>query len=205
MHCARCIGLIPAHAGKTGYRMSAPWRRRAHPRSRGENVRGPGPDPGRPGSSPLTRGKRMACLTRGTMDGLIPAHAGKTSRRSSRTIRPRAHPRSRGENKGVCAQVPTCEGSSPLTRGKPRLPRMRHVLPGLIPAHAGKTPCASLLSALRRAHPRSRGENKTSTHGSHPASGSSPLTRGKHCLRQPAAQGAGLIPAHAGKTIGIRP
>ena len=34
-------GLIPAHAGKTGPRLPLRWPDRAHPRSRGENVRGP--------------------------------------------------------------------------------------------------------------------------------------------------------------------
>ena len=76
--CAR--GLIPAHAGKTGgecgHHLVAP----AHPRSRGENLT--------PllialvieGSSPLTRGKRVAKMQSRDLPRLIPAHAGKTSR-----------------------------------------------------------------------------------------------------------------------------
>ena len=52
-------GLIPAHAGKTAPRRSDRKRRRAHPRSRGENIT-PRPRVVRvKGSSPLTRGKRV--------------------------------------------------------------------------------------------------------------------------------------------------
>ena len=54
------------------------------------------------------------------------------------------------------------------------------------------------------AHPRSRGENDC--HVSRPRSetGSSPLTRGKPCCSLTTLVSIGLIPAHAGKTIGAR-
>ena len=71
-------GLIPAHAGKT-YR--DPMGRRvygAHPRSRGENRRRACELMDSWGSSPLTRGKRLVLRPRRLLDGLIPAHAGKT-------------------------------------------------------------------------------------------------------------------------------
>ena len=73
-------GLIPAHAGKTtllicGLRSS--W---AHPRSRGENHLHTYPGVSLRGSSPLTRGKHAAESPAGHRSGLIPAHAGKTSR-----------------------------------------------------------------------------------------------------------------------------
>ena len=76
---SRMRGLIPAHAGKT-----APWvypgnPRRAHPRSRGENMpraRNASPTSG---SSPLTRGKQYVSALAAAGLGLIPAHAGKTS------------------------------------------------------------------------------------------------------------------------------
>ena len=71
--------LIPAHAGKTLSRCSRCSPHRAHPRSRGENggvnVQAIETD----GSSPLTRGKRHHGVDRGLDEGLIPAHAGKTS------------------------------------------------------------------------------------------------------------------------------
>ena len=83
VRCGRSrTGLIPAHAGKTPYRPAPRLNPRAHPRSRGENhcrqrVRGC-----RRGSSPLTRGKRSVGIRPPELDGLIPAHAGKTGRRA---------------------------------------------------------------------------------------------------------------------------
>ena len=51
-------GLIPAHAGKTDVRRLGARRRRAHPRSRGENTAHHPRTSSCAGSSPLTRGKR---------------------------------------------------------------------------------------------------------------------------------------------------
>ena len=52
------FGLIPAHAGKTVKMLTMRSATGAHPRSRGENIRGPRPRNPDRGSSPLTRGKR---------------------------------------------------------------------------------------------------------------------------------------------------
>ena len=51
-------GLIPARAGSTGRRTTAPGRRRAHPRSRGEHHPVTETTPEFGGSSPLARGAR---------------------------------------------------------------------------------------------------------------------------------------------------
>ena len=51
------IGLIPAHAGKTGTSSSSTKSPRAHPRSRGENSATNSLATFIAGSSPLTRGK----------------------------------------------------------------------------------------------------------------------------------------------------
>ena len=72
-------GLIPAHAGKTTPRNCPAWPVPAHPRSRGENRGGRGLGVGLRGSSPLTRGKPLNGPKTPLCDGLIPAHAGKTS------------------------------------------------------------------------------------------------------------------------------
>ena len=114
-------GLIPAHAGKTHdmqHDVDDDW-----------------------GSSPLTRGKRGA--VDGGRDGLrlIPAHAGKTQATRRRHQRPRAHPRSRGENSVPFLTRIMDGGSSPLTRGKRTEVHEPPRRAGLIPAHAGKT-CA---------------------------------------------------------------
>ena len=159
---SRCIliGLIPAHAGKTSWKLkgkaivsgSSPLTRgkpgkgryaplvvEAHPRSRGENQNGDDTTAPRKGSSPLTRGKRNGRDGGSRRTGLIPAHAGKTERARRWVAAHRAHPRSRGENLLMPAHMPSMKGSSPLTRGK----------------RQASTP-KPLSSA---AHPRSRGEN----------------------------------------------
>ena len=74
-------GLIPAHAGKTARQVCRQPVSRAHPRACGENsLRFD--DPVRPpGSSPRMRGKLPGAPKGTRLVGLIPAHAGKTSRK----------------------------------------------------------------------------------------------------------------------------
>ena len=131
---------------------------------------------------------------------LIPAHAGKTTSTARSGTNPAAHPRSRGENRERAAFNGDREGSSPLTRGKPPSQAGTRPVPGLIPAHAGKTGLRPLKMSLATAHPRSRGENLNPGSMSPSMSGSSPLTRGKHRGVRVRPGGGGLIPAHAGKT-----
>ena len=176
-------GLIPAHAGKTRTRSASARPSPAHPRSRGENgwpARNILPDTG---SSPLTRGKRELKGQAFTDTGLIPAHAGKTSRSPSPRPLAEAHPRSRGENHLSASALSSAKGSSPLTRGKLMLTLCTSIGTRLIPAHAGKTFTTRFAPSLARAHPRSRGENAKATRLFRPGSGSSPLTRGKLMTR----------------------
>ena len=152
-------GLIPAHAGKTLPRRDAAHRRRAHPRSRGENQVATFPLEFRAGSSPLTRGKRSGDHRRTGPDRLIPAHAGKTGLKCCDTHAPKAHPRSRGENAYAQNLNKRGSGSSPLTRGKRAHDHRLSPPLRLIPAHAGKTADQPYPPASPAAHPRSRGEN----------------------------------------------
>ena len=192
--------LIPAHAGKTFVEAGLECCDGAHPRSRGENRSTMSAPRGMVGSSPLTRGKRSAALWSVVAPGLIPAHAGKTHPQGTQLRRAGAHPRSRGENSKRPAQTSRPAGSSPLTRGKPAPHRATREIHGLIPAHAGKTPCSTRALTRATAHPRSRGENVGGDPQELPDLGSSPLTRGKRQHFDEDAPGGGLIPAHAGKT-----
>ena len=131
---------------------------------------------------------------------LIPAHAGKTSIRSRRSMTPEAHPRSRGENEDLRAMIDANDGSSPLTRGKRCARGRRRARDGLIPAHAGKTRETAFLTGATTAHPRSRGENGEAQVQDRLVEGSSPLTRGKPGTTGPPRRWSRLIPAHAGKT-----
>ena len=198
---ASASGLIPAHAGKTSGRRQTIRRRRAHPRSRGENCERCVQPPQGSGSSPLTRGKHARSLDDHAMTRLIPAHAGKTACDATSTTTARAHPRSRGENCERCVQPPQGSGSSPLTRGKLQGSASRHAGGRLIPAHAGKTCGRTGARTHARAHPRSRGENDPVARLKLCAQGSSPLTRGKRGRVCGAWMPRGLIPAHAGKTV----
>ena len=193
-------GLIPAHAGKTDAVETIPATLRAHPRSRGENGKTQIGSHAPLGSSPLTRGKHRCSSSLWRTRGLIPAHAGKTRTRPPRSRTPRAHPRSRGEN-GIQARFSgRWTGSSPLTRGKPRVHLGAVQNRGLIPAHAGKTDGRGKRAQTGRAHPRSRGENIGLSAPPCWVTGSSPLTRGKPGRRARVEDLRGLIPAHAGKT-----
>ena len=91
-------------------------------------------------------------------------------------------------------------GSSPLARGKPAASAAGPRALGLIPARAGKTISHGTHRILRRAHPRSRGENSGGSAFRLTALGSSPLARGKRYRADTIPLDKGLIPARAGKT-----
>ena len=112
------LRLIPAHAGKTGESAPDAGAAWAHPRSRGENSASTSAREATTGSSPLTRGKHLLTRQRDVLEGLIPAHAGKTPQTWRGGQSGRAHPRSRGENGSHAAALTRVRGSSPLTRGK---------------------------------------------------------------------------------------
>ena len=208
----RGLGLIPAHAGKTSLTCSLTPPPRAHPRSRGENAGDLGEGIVGTGSSPLTRGKQPGPARGQPRSGLIPAHAGKTRDARPYPALSPAHPRSRGENTLDGLIVDKATGSSPLTRGKQKQLVCSLIQIRLIPAHAGKTGGRRRGGPDQKAHPRSRGENRSIRTSLLDYGGSSPLTRGKPL---PLAQlgfevglipedyqtfVSGLIPAHAGKT-----
>ena len=131
--------LIPAHAGKTRRHSRASRKPRAHPRACGENIFTVSlPDRSR-GSSPRMRGKRTVWELFPHLDGLIPAHAGKTIRPGVWAAKTRAHPRACGENVLTCSALALASGSSPRMRGKLKDSGSYTLSVGLIPAHAGKT------------------------------------------------------------------
>ena len=138
-HRLRHSGLIPAHAGKTPSHTQRPRIRSAHPRACGENAflyRG---TCHRLGSSPRMRGKHSLGVDVRMARGLIPAHAGKTSRFSAYPTNPAAHPRACGENRPRLKARTIAPGSSPRMRGKRVGDFAGFGVDGLIPAHAGKT------------------------------------------------------------------
>ena len=130
---------IPAHTGKT--LTHTKWRKLTpeHPRSHGENAGVIHMTGASDGTSPLTRGKRLAHSTLKTKQRNIPAHTGKTPPSKAQPRRTSEHPRSHGENNGQgCWRRPP-GGTSPLTRGKPKGERAQAAYNRNIPAHTGKT------------------------------------------------------------------
>ena len=152
------------------------------------------------GSSPRVRGKLLVPAMHCRTVRLIPARAGKTSTRESRSQRRRAHPRACGENWSEVAGARWRAGSSPRVRGKLARLCAPHLTVGLIPARAGKTAVPSAEPPLGRAHPRACGENFPPASFCSASAGSSPRVRGKPgpCSDPPTP--ARLIPARAGKT-----
>ena len=196
-------GLIPAHAGKTLYRRAGSCRGWAHPRACGENIhvcQGSGVFRG---SSPRMRGKHGPLRSGDMVEGLIPAHAGKTVVALSSRLQRWAHPRACGENSTRISMYAKTSGSSPRMRGKHEAPVEEAPAEGLIPAHAGKTAAQSAAGWIQRAHPRACGENRKSLYDLGLARGSSPRMRGKLPKSAIWRRWGGLIPAHAGKTYRI--
>ena len=114
----KCIGIIPAYAGKIALSRSLLLSLKDHPRIRGENVvlR---PEVRRvPGSPPHTRGKSVSPVRREQSDGITPAYAGKISTTTRTSRGGQDHPRIRGENAGISSMLAASEGSPPHTRGK---------------------------------------------------------------------------------------
>ena len=152
------LRLIPARAGNTPSCSASSYLIAAHPRSRGEHVSTVCRIFSSTGSSPLARGTLSMRRRKPSLRRLIPARAGNTARAPCLLTTAQAHPRSRGEHRGVQAFLSTLYGSSPLARGTRNL--LRH------------------LRSIRLAHPRSRGEHKVSGNRNLSRCGSSPLARG---------------------------
>ena len=177
--------IIPARAGFTPTHKAWPTMAEDHPRSRGVY---PPPllracDP--VGSSPLARGLRLQRRVQARSRRIIPARAGFTALTISVVSAKEDHPRSRGVYWRRVAATGGQEGSSPLARGLPPIPRRR------IPA----TPD----------HPRSRGVYTRLLEDMALARGSSPLARGLHPLIGQGGSHIRIIPARAGFTSATGP
>ena len=176
---ARVRGLIPAYAGSTRKPLCLWGAFPAHPRLRGEHSAATLVSMQFMGSSPLTRGaltvfQRLrhstglipayagsthALLNSAPRAGLIPAYAGSTATRPPFASRSGAHPRLRGEHAPQWSRILLRKGSSPLTRGTPRVRGYQASRSRLIPAYAGNTRPMAHARAVCTAHPRLRGEH----------------------------------------------
>ena len=195
--------LIPACAGKTSRSRGSACPGSAHPRVCGENDRAAPLDDEGKGSSPRVRGKPPRHPVGGAHPRLIPACAGKTWNGWGTALKPAAHPRVCGENLLDGDPPPPTTGSSPRVRGKRPPGPVALTVAGLIPACAGKTRRRRWSGRPRRAHPRVCGENVFAVDVGRAPGGSSPRVRGKHLAGSTQNLIGRLIPACAGKTVGV--
>ena len=152
-------GSSPRGRGKRTARARASIAIRAHPRAGGENESAPGRSVWLMGSSPRGRGKHVHAFFQHVHERLIPARAGKTSRKTAASSTSWAHPRAGGENDVMRRVDAPLTGSSPRGRGKRRRRSRPDVDPRLIPARAGKTTATKPTRCRSTAHPRAGGEN----------------------------------------------
>ena len=151
-----------------------------HPRIRGEHINHQRNAKGRDGSSPHTRGARVATPPYPAAPRIIPAYAGSTLAHGSRAGQWPDHPRIRGEHTYEKTGSYLEPGSSPHTRGARRRRGWRRRRVRIIPAYAGST------------HPP--GGRRVRRFGS------SPHTRGARGFEGVGPLAPGIIPAYAGST-----
>ena len=213
-------GIIPACAGSTGHNAGYALRSRDHPRMCGEHVDPDNPESDPMGSSPHVRGALKcgfaavpglriipACagstgvvLMRFFPNGIIPACAGSTKRLSSTEMPFRDHPRMCGEHLDAGSEQKPCPGSSPHVRGARHILLLSCLRIGIIPACAGSTRRAPLISPPRWDHPRMCGEHFSCASIFDISPGSSPHVRGARTGGCGCDVVRGIIPACAGST-----
>ena len=193
-------GIIPALAGNTSSATNPQCSAWDHPRSRGEYNRSPKTIRTHSGSSPLSRGIRYLNSRLDRILRIIPALAGNTQRFWHEYRSGGDHPRSRGEYEYLFHPRIEHPGSSPLSRGIPRIQRRAECCLRIIPALAGNTFLSNLRAPWASDHPRSRGEYPLIWARRGPTAGSSPLSRGILSRFSATSMDCRIIPALAGNT-----
>ena len=178
------VGLTPACAGTSTFAMAAASATRAHPRVRGDVWDAIALRTARPGSPPRARGRPPH---------RIPGWSGSG-----------AHPRVRGDVKLGRIRHSTGSGSPPRARGRPICAGLAPFSPGLTPACAGTSPQWPAVSRSDGAHPRVRGDVLAAKTATMRDEGSPPRARGRPHGWHPLGQPAGLTPACAGTSTGLR-
>ena len=172
------LGLTPACAGTSGLTRRPGLSSRAHPRVRGDVH--------------LYRGVALRRI------GLTPACAGTSKCRPCPQSLVGAHPRVRGDVTARHWSVLLGAGSPPRARGRrSRVARALRCL-GLTPACAGTSPSPTPSGRPERAHPRVRGDVRSSGSGRCTERGSPPRARGRPNEPMRSHWRRGLTPACAG-------
>ena len=130
--------------------------------------------------------------------GIIPARAGSSRYSSVAFSFIRDHPRARGEQALMIAQLVSVLGSSPRARGAADDLVIGDDLVGIIPARAGSRLGHPVVLCSHRDHPRARGEQAYRRIACSSCEGSSPRARGAAQTEAQAKLVPGIIPARAG-------
>ena len=200
----RGLGIIPAYAGSTRARKARCPSPGDHPRIRGEHRLFTEYERRGGGSSPHTRGARLAGAGVGRQGGIIPAYAGSTDSTCLCRSTSSDHPRIRGEHMMALAVASSHAGSSPHTRGALRRSPDEDEHRRIIPAYAGSTAARGRFKRNEAHHPRIRGEHSQKSVQHVVDGGSSPHTRGARCGTRRGCCRWRIIPAYAGSTVDVR-
>ena len=150
-----------------------------HPRVCGEKHCGGACEWRHVGSPPRVRGKANYEIGRNISDGITPACAGKSCRRSRRRPSSRDHPRVCGEKVITSHTGKQSKGSPPRVRGKAICKRTKRTARRITPACAGKSCPFRPHCGLSWDHPRVCGEKTLRDSFSTLRLGSPPRVRGK--------------------------
>ena len=150
------------------------------------------------GSSPRARGTVPDRFGGLYGHGIIPACAGNSRSDSPTGSASWDHPRVRGEQVDTNILAQQTPGSSPRARGTGVAVFQALRLSGIIPACAGNRSRHACTKAIRRDHPRVRGEQQPASNSVAPVRGSSPRARGTDVAPDHGHLRCGIIPACAG-------
>ncbi len=171
-----------------------------YPRWRGEHIRCGRKRRRARGLSPLARGTPCAHFRKRKGRRFIPAGAGNTCVKPSRSPGVTVYPRWRGEHHIKHALACGFFGLSPLARGTPGKHKQAHARRRFIPAGAGNTINLDTGVIPAAVYPRWRGEHGTERKEKRKPAGLSPLARGTLLNRVTELVWRRFIPAGAGNT-----
>ena len=195
------VGITPAHAGKRASLAVCRTKSRDHPRPCGEKW--PPTCRARPrrGSPPPMRGKGSSNSAARSWPWITPAHAGKSIHLMRSALVGEDHPRPCGEKFCLHTGLLGAVGSPPPMRGKVMHLGVAVYAGGITPAHAGKRAPITTKNLSKKDHPRPCGEKTSAQSRVRAAAGSPPPMRGKAWRASKDGDGAGITPAHAGKSL----
>ena len=134
-----CVGITPAHAGKTSTAPLFSMDSWDHPHSCGKDRRRSRSSEFHTGSPPLVRERLLHVLKEKKTKWITPARAGKTAMARACLGVAEDHPRSCGKDLILGVRSVCSGGSPPLVRERRQNRYRRMPAHGITPARAGKT------------------------------------------------------------------